>query len=128
MLFASTSIAGSHLFLDQGIPGAALSEIESGIILFVCSIFALISCLLILVKVLNTVLKGPMAKVLRRVINADFPGYFSCLTGYFAMLVGAGVTILVQSSSVTTAVLTPLVGIGLISVDRIFPLVLGANL
>lgn len=93
-----------------------------------CSIVSLITCLLILVKVLNTALKGPMATVVRKVINADFPGYLSCLTGYFAMLVGAGITILVQSSSVTTAVLTPLVGMGLISVERIYPLVLGANI
>jgi len=43
------------------------------------------------------------------------------------MMVGAGVTILVQSSSITTSVLTPLVGMGLIPLERMYPLTLGAN-
>lgn len=44
------------------------------------------------------------------------------------MLVGVGMTILVQSSSVFTSTLTPLVGMGVISVDRMFPLTLGSNI
>ena len=44
------------------------------------------------------------------------------------MLVGMGVTILFQSSSVFTSALTPLVGMGLITVERMYPLTLGSNL
>lgn len=40
----------------------------------------------------------------------DFPFPFSWLTGYLAMLVGAGMTFIVQSSSVFTSAITPLVG------------------
>lgn len=36
-------------------------------------------------------------------------------------------TILVQSSSVFTSALTPLVGIGVLSIERMYPLTLGAN-
>jgi sodium-dependent phosphate cotransporter len=39
-------------------------------------------------------------------------------TGYLAILAGALLTILVQSSSVFTSTITPLVGMGVISVDR----------
>lgn len=41
---------------------------------------------------------------------------------------GAGLTIIVQSSSVFTSSITPLVGIGVISINRMFPLTLGANI
>ena len=44
------------------------------------------------------------------------------------MIIGALLTMLVQSSSITTSVLTPLVGIGVIPLESMFPLTLGANL
>ena len=50
------------------------------------------------------------------------------LSGYLAMLVGMGITICVQSSSITTSALTPLVGIGVLKVERMYPTVLGANI
>merc|ERR1719331_1250342 len=50
------------------------------------------------------------------------------LSGYLAMVTGLLVTICVQSSSITTSALTPLVGVGVISIERMFPTVLGANI
>merc|ERR1719203_1818610 len=47
---------------------------------------------------------------------------------YILMMFGLGLTILMQSSSVTTSTLTPLVGIGLIRVDKMFPFTIGANI
>ena len=47
--------------------------------------------------------------------------------GYFSMLIGMLVTIAVQSSSVTTSALTPLCGTGMISLEQMLPLTLGAN-
>jgi len=73
-------------------------------------------------------LRGPLKRTVRKAINADFPGKAAFLTGYFAILVGAGVTILVQSSSVFTSALTPLVGIGVVTVERMYPLTLGSNI
>ena len=40
----------------------------------------------------------------------DFPYPFSWVTGYLAILVGAGMTFIVQSSSVFTSAMTPLIG------------------
>ena len=50
------------------------------------------------------------------------------LTGYLAILFGAGATIVVQSSSIFTSTLTPLVGVGLIKLERMYPLTLGSNI
>lgn len=45
-----------------------------------------------------------------------------------ALLFGTIVTVMVQSSSITTSVIVPLVGAGIVSVAQIFPFVLGANI
>ena len=44
------------------------------------------------------------------------------------MVFGAVMTFLFQSSSAFTSVLTPLVGVGMISMERMYPLTLGSNL
>lgn len=44
------------------------------------------------------------------------------------MLIGVGITILVQSSSITTSTLTPLVGMGVLQLEQMLPLTLGANI
>merc|ERR1719323_1409666 len=54
--------------------------------------------------------------------------YATNLNGYVAILIGFGVTIVVQSSSVTTSALTPLCGIGVLPLDKMLPLTLGANI
>lgn len=51
-----------------------------------------------------------------------------CILGYLAIIVGALLTFLVQSSSVFTSTITPLVGMGIISLKRMYPLTLGANI
>merc|ERR1719297_79743 len=45
-----------------------------------------------------------------------------------AILIGTVLTILVQSSSITTSALTPLCGVGVITLERMLPLTLGANI
>ncbi|XP_028259695.1 sodium-dependent phosphate transport protein 2B-like [Parambassis ranga] len=61
-------------------------------------------------------------------ILLDFPFPCGWVTGYIAILVGAGMTFIVQSSSVFTSAITPLVGIGVISLERAYPLTLGSNI
>lgn len=50
------------------------------------------------------------------------------LAGYLAIVIGALLTILVQSSSIFTSTLTPLVGIGVVTLERMYPLTLGSNI
>ncbi|ELU17220.1 hypothetical protein CAPTEDRAFT_210511 [Capitella teleta] len=118
---------GSHLFTGVGV-GSGMDEILAGAILLICSLFFMIICLLIMVKLLNSLLQGSMAKIIHKFINSDFPGYAKHLTGYVAILIGAGMTMLVQSSSVFTSALTPLVGINILTIERMYPLTLGANI
>merc|ERR1719247_2701827 len=50
------------------------------------------------------------------------------LNDYIALLIGIGITILVQSSSVTTSALTPLCALGVLPLVKMLPLTLGANI
>ncbi|XP_077997253.1 sodium-dependent phosphate transport protein 2B-like [Glandiceps talaboti] len=99
-----------------------------GIIVLISSLAILCICLVLIVKILHSLLKGQIAVITKKVINSNFPGRLAWLTGYVAILVGAGLTILVQSSSIFTSAMTPLVGIGVVSVDRMYPFTLGANI
>ncbi|KAJ8036075.1 Sodium-dependent phosphate transport protein 2A [Holothuria leucospilota] len=113
----------NHLFAYSDLSDAAV-----GTILLLGSLLTLCICLILLVKLLQWMLSGSLSGIIRKAINADFPGPFSFLTGYLAILVGAVVTFLVQSSSVFTSAITPLVGMGLITIDRMYPLTLGSNI
>ncbi|XP_054423999.1 sodium-dependent phosphate transport protein 2A isoform X2 [Pteronotus mesoamericanus] len=113
----------NHIFVDTRLPDLAV-----GLILLAGSLVLLCTCLILLVKMLNSLLKGQVAKVIQKVINTDFPAPFTWATGYFAMVVGAGMTFVVQSSSVFTSAITPLIGLGVISIERAYPLTLGSNI
>ena len=106
----------------------SLSDENVGVILLICSLVVICTSLIILVKILSSMLKGSVAKVIHRTLNYDFPHPFTFLTGYLALAIGAGMTVIVQSSSVFTSTLTPLVGLGVISVERMYPLTLGSNI
>lgn len=49
-------------------------------------------------------------------------------TAYHGLFFGLLLTTLVQSSSVTTSLIVPLAGAGMISIQRVFPYTLGANI
>jgi solute carrier family 34 (sodium-dependent phosphate cotransporter) len=47
--------------------------------------------------------------------------------GSIGILVGIGVTVAVQSSSITTSILVPLVAAGVLTLPSAYPITLGAN-
>jgi len=49
-------------------------------------------------------------------------------SGLAGMAVGAGITAVIQSSSVTTSLLVPLAGSGIVRLEKVFPVALGANI
>ncbi|XP_033734879.1 sodium-dependent phosphate transport protein 2B-like [Pecten maximus] len=111
------------IFRDIG-----LGDTEIGAIMLVLALLLLCVCLFSIVKLLNSLLKGNIRKIIKKVINAEFPGKCAYFTGYIALIVGCGMTIIVQSSSVFTSAMTPLVGVGVISIERMYPLTLGSNI
>ncbi|XP_036892797.1 sodium-dependent phosphate transport protein 2C, partial [Sturnira hondurensis] len=112
--------------------GTPLTDLAVGFILLAGSLLLLSTCLVLIVKLLNSMLRGRVAQAVRTAINADFPFPVSWLSGYLAILVGAGLTFMLQSSSVFTAAVVPLgvslAGVGVISLERAYPLLLGSNI
>eukprot|EP00978_Attheya_sp_CCMP212_P039567 scaffold207077_cov52-Attheya_sp.AAC.1 len=93
-------------------------EVAGGVCLFL-SLVLLIVCLIGLVTLLQKMLLGTSTRIIYKATN---------INGYLAMVIGMGITILVQSSSITTSTLTPLVGMGVLQLEQMYPLTLGANI
>jgi sodium-dependent phosphate cotransporter len=103
--------------------GLALDEWDmtdegAGTLLTILGLLGLCSCLFNIVYCLQIIIKGVAARVLKRVVG--FNAYLNIAVGMF-------ITIMVQSSSITTSTLTPIAAVGLISLEEMFPLTLGAN-
>lgn len=75
MNFGSCLSVGNHLFAST-----ELSDLTVGVIILAGSLVALCTCLLLLVKLLNSLLKGQVAKVIHKVVNTG--GYVVELLGY----------------------------------------------
>jgi len=72
-----------------------------------------------------------LVKVMRSAMQTRVEVYITRFLGHSAMLsllVGMVMTVMVQSSSITTSLLVPLAGAGLITLEQAFPITLGANI
>lgn len=96
-----------------------LSKTFTGIVLLMIAIILIAISLYSIMKLMRSMILRP----LERMINVVF-GSSITLT----IFVGAIITIAVQSSSITTAILVPMVGTGILSLEAAFPLTLGANI
>jgi sodium-dependent phosphate cotransporter len=90
-----------------------------GIVGLIISLIMLCGGLYGLCECLQMVLMSKAKKILR---------YATKLNDYVAMILGVACTIVVQSSSVVTSALTPLCGIGVLPLEKMLPLTLGANI
>ena len=102
--------------------GAKLVEsftFENDIIYLVVSVLITFLCLVCIVKLLRSL-------VLEK-IEAFFDQYIF-KTALRAIGFGVILTIMVQSSSITTSLVVPLAGAGVLSLKKIFPFTLGANI
>ncbi|CAB9515344.1 Sodium-dependent phosphate transport protein 2B [Seminavis robusta] len=93
-------------------------QVAGGVCFFI-SIVILFVCLIGLVAILQKMLLGVSTRIIYKATNVN---------GYLGILIGAGITIIVQSSSITTSALTPLVGVGVLRLEQMLPLTLGANI
>ena len=75
--------------------------------------------LFFLVRVLRDTVHDRLERLVNNVLG---------LNALVSMLVGAVITVMVQSSSITTSLLVPLGGAGLLKLERAFPVTIGANI
>lgn len=101
-----------------------LGDTGGGIVALIVSLGILCVALYKIVKTLHTIVlqgrgRGRILDILVNTITKN---------GFLSILFGMLLTISVQSSSITTSTLTPLVGLSIISLEQMLPLTLGANL
>jgi sodium-dependent phosphate cotransporter len=92
---------------------------DSGTLALIIGIGMIIVALKLLVDVLRTGLGQATDRLVQQTLFRN---------GLTAVGVGVMVTVAVQSSSITTSVLVPLVGAGVITLEQMFPFTLGANI
>jgi sodium-dependent phosphate cotransporter len=122
---AFENIGGIRLFNPmKALVGPVVKLFEK--ILFHNNIVMLVVALVILFAALHYIVKSARRLTTRRVeINLD---RFLFGRQWKAFLFGMILTAIVQSSSVTTSIVVPLVGAGVLDLERIFPYTLGANI
>lgn len=94
-------------------------DMVSGWVCLIVALFVLIICLIGLVALLRSMLLGASTRIIYKATN---------INPILAMIIGCGVTVLVQSSSITTSALIPLAGVGVLQLEQIYPLTLGADI
>ncbi len=99
-----------HAVVESQQLQAILQIVVCGIIIFVA--------LLLLVKVLRSVMQTRVEAIVTKAFDQNV---------LFAMLVGLIATAMVQSSSITTSLLVPLAGAGVLTLPQAFPITIGAN-
>ena len=90
-----------------------------GGVVAVLSVALIIFALLSLVRTLRSALQREVAEKIENVVGRS---------GLVGIAIGAVVTMMVQSSSITTSLLVPLAGAGVLTLQQAFPITLGANI
>ena len=88
-------------------------------------LLALVGCVIIFSAL------GLIVKVMRILVMGKFEGYINRFLGsggIVGIVVGMVLTVMVQSSSITTSVMVPLAGAGLVSLGQVFSITVGANI
>jgi sodium-dependent phosphate cotransporter len=96
-----------------------MSDHAVGFAVLFIAILVTITALLMLVKVMKSLAEARASALLQKALEKN---------AYVAMGVGAGATLMVQSSSIITSTLVPMIGVGIVSLEAAFPLTLGANI
>jgi sodium-dependent phosphate cotransporter len=104
-----------QMFIDY----LPLSEKATGVLMIIVSCLLIFICLFGLVKLLRKIMIGRIVHVLDRALSRSV---------VITMSLGVLITVAVQSSSITTSLLVPLLGAGIITLETAFPIILGANI
>ncbi|POM61701.1 Sodium-dependent phosphate transporter [Phytophthora palmivora] len=99
--------------------GSSMGDGTIGAITVIIGFCILVCALLTLVKMLAKVFMGPTKKLISKLLNYN---------GYVNIFVGTLITFAVHSSTVVTSTLTPMAGLGVVTLEQVYPLVIGANL
>lgn len=105
--------------LAAGAEALAGATALKGVLLIILGLGGIFVTLYVITRVMKAVVAGPAERTLNAVLGR---------TGMLGMLVGAVLTVAVQSSSICTSLLIPMIAAGVLRLENAYPLTLGANL
>ena len=94
------------------------THVQAIVTILACGVLIYAS-LLMLVRLMRTLLRAKVEAAVSRALDRN---------PVFAMTIGLLVTAMIQSSSITTSLLVPLGGAGIITLAQAFPVTIGANI
>ena len=106
---------GGYKSLMEGI---GLSGTTLTVILAISALVLIFVCLVYVTRNMKLLMANRLERAINRALEK---------TGLIGILIGLIVTVLVQSSSITTSILIPMFAAGLLTVENGFPITLGAN-
>ncbi|MBD3336443.1 MAG: hypothetical protein GF355_13090 [Candidatus Eisenbacteria bacterium] len=106
-------------WVKQTLAGSGLTDPFIAAVLLVVSLAVLFLSLTQLTRTMKGILLTRLQPVLSTTLTQHSP---------LALLFGVVFTVLVQSSSVTTSLLVPLAAAGILSLEQVYPVTLGANI
>jgi sodium-dependent phosphate cotransporter len=104
-----------HFLLDT----LSLSDITAGIIILIVSVVVIVVALIYLVKTLRSLTSNRVEGYIDKYVFSN---------AFVAITLGIALTVFVQSSSVTTSIIVPLVAAGVVGLNHAYPFTLGANI
>ena len=102
-------------WVEDLLPGGRMS----GFLFLALGLVCIFVALGFITRNMRRLMAGSVERVMNRVIGGG--------GGLVGILVGIGVTVAVQSSSITTSILVPLVASGVLTLASAYPITLGAN-
>jgi NADH:ubiquinone oxidoreductase subunit 5 (subunit L)/multisubunit Na+/H+ antiporter MnhA subunit len=110
---------GPELPVDGALEAIFGETVLAAVLLIVVGLTLIFSCLYAITRNMRVVVAGPAERSLNRVLGR---------AGYLGIAVGLVLTVSVQSSSIATSLLIPMIAAGVLSIPNAYPLTLGANL
>jgi solute carrier family 34 (sodium-dependent phosphate cotransporter) len=99
--------------------GIGLEGTPLAVVMLLLGIGMTFVCLILITKNMRKLIAGRLEQALNKSLGRS---------GLLGILVGVGVTVAVQSSSITTSLLVPLCAAGILALENAFPIMLGANI
>ena len=109
-------VDGIHHFLSQNL---MLSEKATGVFGIIIAVALIFTTLFFMVKFMRQMTASRVEHYIHRIFSANI---------YLTLLIGMTVTAIIQASGITTSMIVPLLGAGLITLEQAFPLTVGANI
>lgn len=104
-----------HFFLET----LSIHEKLAGTLCIVVALILLFTSLTFMVKFMRKASASRMERWVQRIFGSHI---------YVMLLVGLIITAVIQSSSITTSIMVPVVGAGLVTLEQVFPVTVGANI